>query len=55
MARKLRAWERTRCVTCRPEDDDADDDDVGGAGGGGGGGSRAVGGGDVDGILDSSK
>lgn len=56
MARKLRAWERTRCVTlpCRPDDADAVTDDVivGGVKVGGGG-SKA--GGDVDGILDSSK
>jgi len=55
MARKLRAWERTRCVTlpCQPDDDD--EDDVGGNAVGGnvvGGGGGVV---DAAGMLDSSK
>jgi len=54
MARRLRAWERTRCVTLpyRPDDDDEDDD-------GGGGSNAAVGGGggvaDAGGMLDSPR
>lgn len=58
MARRLRAWERTRCVTLayRPDDEDDEEED---GGSGGGGSNAAVGGGggvaDAGGMLDSPR